>query len=64
MYVTVKGTWMAACGKGTADTRMVVTKVLGYLPCGDAMYEVEHNSRSWVVWSCRCVGEGHERTHA
>lgn len=57
--VTVKGTWLQACGKGSVDRTFNVTKVevtraregSGF----ELMYHIDCDGSPWVVALCRIV---------
>lgn len=58
MKVTVKGTWMQACGFPAVNTEMEVIRILGTMPNGrDRMYEVirPHDNQVWIVSDWRLV---------
>jgi hypothetical protein len=61
MQITVKGTWLGACGKGAADrTFEVVQEVPTAAREGsgfEVMYTVQCDGALWTVAKCRLVGE-------
>ena len=55
--VTVKGTWMQACGFEARDTVMDVIAVAAVTPAGEKMFKVvrPNDNREWIVAEWRCV---------
>lgn len=59
--VTVKGSWLAACGKGSEDKQFEVIEIVPTLAAHgsgfECMYRVKDNGHIWTVALCRCVGQ-------
>lgn len=57
--VTVKGSWLNACGKGTEDKTFRVLRVIPTMAAQgsgfEVMYEIDDNGHVWTVALCRLV---------
>jgi len=57
--ITVKGSWLNACGKGTADRTFSIIEVLPTMARNgsgfEVMYKVDCDGIAWTVAKCRTV---------
>jgi hypothetical protein len=57
--VTVKGSWLRACGRGDTDKTFQVHRIIPTLAAAgsgfEVMYEIIDSDRIWTVAECRLV---------